>query len=147
MKTKTIITEINHEDLVNLFSCAIYGSNIFDVRIKRTDYYETPLEDENDCREDKWAKVLLSGKAIHVYDNYAEGEHYGNLPYRITAPDGDVCYHVTLADIEAGLSKACSSDSYIHDYVRHLAFEPENLDQSEAEALLQYILFGEEIYG
>ena len=63
MKTRTIITEINHEDLVNLFSTATYGSSYFEVVKKKKDYYGTELEDENDCREDTWAKILFSGKA------------------------------------------------------------------------------------
>ena len=71
MKTKTIITEINHDDLVNLFSTATYGSSYFDVFKKKKDYYGTELEDENDCREDTWAKVLLSGKPVYVFDYYS----------------------------------------------------------------------------
>lgn len=85
MKTKTIITDITHEDLVDLFSTATYGSNYLSLAfINEDDYYGTKLEDSEDCWEDKFTKVLLDGGCIEVLDYYAEDEDdfNGDKPHR-----------------------------------------------------------------
>lgn len=148
MKTKTIITEINHDDLVNLFSTATYGSTYFDVAKKKKDYYGTELEDANDCREDTWAKVLLAGKPVYVFDYYSEEVAYGNLPHEWDKERDAMIYTVTLEDIKKGLQKALDNG----DWDAKCAFDLINddacdLDLTEAENLLQIITFGEAIYG
>jgi len=150
MKVQTIITDITHDDLVNLFATATEGSNIFDVKKKKTDYYGTPLESATDCREDTWAKVLLAGKPVFVYDYCAEDgdEFYGKLPHEWRSKTQAMRYTLTLDDIKKGLERALSSQTYISKYVHDLMDdEAVNFDLTEAEALLQYIVFGEEIYG
>ena len=148
MKTKTIITEINHDDLVNLFSTATYGSSFFDVVKKKKDYYGTELEDENDCCEDTWAKILLAGKPVYVLDYYSEECAYGNLPHEWDEKRGAMRYTVNLDDIKKGLQKALDNG----DWDAKCAFDLINddacdLDLTEAENLLQIITFGEAIYG
>ena len=148
MKTKTTITEINHDDLVNLFSTATYGSSYFDVVKKKKDYYGTELEDENDCREDAWAKILLAGKPVYVLDYYSEEVAYGKLPHKWDEKRGAMKYTVTLDDIKKGLQKALDNG----DWDAKCAFDLINddscdLDLTEAENLLQIITFGETIYG
>ena len=146
MKLETKVTEITHDDLVLLLSTASEGSSWLAFSYKR-DYYK-PLKSEDDFFEDKLAKILLAGKSIEACDYYAEGEHYGNLPYEVLADDETACYKLTLEDIKRGLEKAFSSKSYISTYAYHLIEDDgTQLDQPEAEALMQYILFGEEIYG
>ena len=148
MKTKTIITEINHDDLVNLFSTATYGSSYFDVVKKKKDYYGTELEDENDCREDTWAKILLAGKPVYVLDYYSEEEAYGNLPHEWDAKRGAMKYTVTLEDIKNGLQKALDNGGWDAECALDLInVDSCNLDLTEAENLLQIITFGEAIYG
>ena len=148
MKTRTIITEINHEDLVNLFSTATYGSSYFEVVKKKKDYYGTELEDENDCREDTWAKILFSGKAVYVLDYYSEEEAYGNLPHEWDEKREAMKYTVTLEDIKNGLEKALNSGGWDEKCARDLIDDNSyNLDLPEAENLLQIITFGEAIYG
>ena len=148
MKTKTIITEINHEDLVNLFSTATYGSSYFEVVKKKKDYYGTELEDENDCREDTWSKILLSGKAVYVLDYYSEEEAYGNLPHEWDERREAMKYTVTLEDIKNGLEKALDNGGWDEKCARDLIDDNSyNLDLPEAENLLQIITFGEAIYG
>ena len=148
MKIKTIITEINHDDLVNLFSTATYGSSFFDVVKNKKDYYGTELEDENDCREDTWAKILLAGNSVYVLDYYSEEEAYGNLPHKWDERRGAMRYTVTLEDIKKGIQKAIDNG----DWDAKCAFDLINddscdLDLTEAENLLQIITFGEAIYG
>ena len=148
MKTKTTITNLTHEDLVNLLDTACYGSEFFDIIYAQSDYYGTALENEDDFASDKWAKLLLNGKSIKVCDYYSEEEKYGTLPSQWNAKRERMEYTVNLLDIIAGLEKALDSDTYIAIYVRHLVDdESVAFDQIEAEALLQFIVFGEEIYG
>ena len=59
----------NLENLVNLLSVATYGNYWPIVRVYRSDA-EKGLFDDCECREDKWAKALMFGKGIVVYDNY-----------------------------------------------------------------------------
>jgi hypothetical protein len=148
MKTNAIITEINHNDLVNLFSTATYDSCIFDVVKKKKDYYGTELEDENDCREDTWAKILLAGKPVYVLDYYSEEEAYGNLPHVWDEIHEAMKYTVTLEDIKKGLQKAIDNGGWDAKCALDLVNDDSyDLDLTEAENLLQIITFGEAIYG
>jgi len=152
MKVATIITEIDHEDLVNLFSTAIYGSNFFDIGYDEKDYYGTELESRNDCIEDKCAKLLLAGKAIFVFDAYAEDEDefYGKFNHEwINGDDGiGMKYTINLENIKDGIQKCLEGENnWLRDCAKHLMYEPYALDLPEAEAILQKIVFGELIYG
>lgn len=160
MKTETKITKIEHDDLVNLFATATYGSQFFDVVKKKSDYYGTELEDENDSREDTWAKVLLSGKPVYVLDYYSEECAYGKLPHKWSAQNEAMKYTVTLEDIKTGLQKCLDGTFDFNDgckdaeaeYLRKCMADfvnddAINLDQPEAEAILQVITFGGLIYG
>lgn len=148
MKTKTTITEINQSDLVNLFSTATYGSSYFSAVKKKSDYYGTALEDDEDCIEDTWAKVLLSGKPVFVLDFYSEEEAYGNLPHKWDKKRGAMKYTVTLEDIKNGLQKAIDNGGWSAKCVFDLMDEDgSDFDLTEAETLLQIITFGEVIYG
>ena len=148
MKTKTIITKITKDDLVNLFSTATYGSSYFDVAKKKKDYYGTELEDENDCREDTWAKILLAGKSVYVFDYYSEEVAYGNLPHEWDEKRDAMRYTVTLDDIKKGLQKALDNGGWDAKCAFDLINDDScDLDLTEAENLLQIITFGEAIYG
>lgn len=145
MKTKTTIISLEHDDLVNLLSTAVYGSQWLSIRKRKADYYGTELENENDCAEDTWAKVLLSGKAVFAYDYYAEDadEHYGKLPYRY---NGECMrYTLTLDDIVKGLQNALDNGDYMAECVMGLINE--DIDLTIAENLMQWIIFGELVYG
>ena len=161
MKTKTIITELNHEDLVDLLCTATYGSSWLECNAPDREGLDVT---EQDCLEDVWAKALLAGKKIECIDHYAEGEHYGpNENYAID-PDDESCeYTIGLEDIINGLQK-CMDGTFKHgddEYgVRDVKWmkkcfahfsDPEQgrmeMDNPEAEALMQVIMFGELIYG
>lgn len=149
MKIKTTVTDITHDDLVNLLSTATYGSDYFFCKVPKGSYNGTKLEDANDCVEDKWAKVLLAGKPIYVYDAYSEDstDAYGNLPHEFSMKYDCVRYTLTLADIVKGLEKALMIGGWKSTYVNNLMQEDGDFDQIQAEALLQFIVFGEEVYG
>lgn len=147
MKVKTVITEITHDDLVNLLCTATYSSSFFDVVKKKKDYYGTELEDENDCREDTWAKILLAGKPVYVLDYYSEEEAYGELPHVWDERLAAMKYTVTIEDIKNGLQKALESKGWDFKCAMDLINEEGDFDLTEAENLLQIITFGEAIYG
>lgn len=159
MKTNTIINEITHEDLVNLFSTAFYDSNYLSVE------YEEAIEyGEDDCHEDIIANILLNGGSVRVTDAYADGVHYGNLKYEYNE-DYDVTYTVNLEDVKRGLERAASgtfnvgeNDEYSPDWVERniefakrsfnaFAYDDREWDALTADCLMQIILFDEIVYG
>ena len=150
MKTKTIVVELSQEEISDLLSTACdYGDSYLGVSIKKSDYYGTELEDEEDFVCDRAAKLLLNGKSIFIRDYYAESEDefYGNLPHRWSEKRECMIYTITLEDVKIGIAKALDSDEdyikeYIYDWVKDGSF-----DITEAECVLQYIVFGEVIYG
>lgn len=155
MKTKTTITELNQEDLVDLLCTATYGSNWLDCFSRVRTGVEVK---EDDCMEDIWAKALLAGHPIECTDYYAEGESYGTLP-RTMDENENVTYQVTLEDIMKGL-QACADGTFkigygdgnaerawLRECFEHFVDREGDMDQPEAEALMQVIMFNELIYG
>lgn len=151
---KTIkIEDITHDDLVNLFSTALYGSTYLDADYPEGDYYN-PYDD---CYEDRIAKALLNGFSIDVIDTYAEGCVHGNLPHKIDEETEDVSYKITLADIKKGLEKAGSGKFKLNfdgeEVFARKAFEAfvdedaTDFDLICADCLMQIIVFNEIIYG
>lgn len=153
MKTKTIITELTQEDLVNLLCTATYDSNWLSCYAP---YREGVDITEEDCREDIWAKCLLAGEKIQCFDYYAEGDTYGELKWGVS-DNGEIFYWVSLQDIINGLQKCADGTSKDADKYADKGFlarcyndfvnDGDNWDYVEADALMQVILFGELIYG
>lgn len=149
MKTTTKVTNVTHEDLVTLFSTALYGGSIFDVTYNKTEYENSKPKD-GDCLEDKLARVLLHGYSITVVDRYSEDkdEHYGTLPYQWNSEHEEMDYTVTLKDIERGIEKALDcKNEWVTECAHSFINDPCNFDLANAEELLQWIVFGESIYG
>lgn len=153
MKTKTIITEMSHEDIVNLLSTAAFGSYMLGIDYNRKDYKALPNKDEDDCIEDKMAKLLLAGKSVVFADMYTEDEEdfYGELPHHYNTEDWRhpvMEYTITLQDIKNGLQKAADSeeDWYRECYNALVEEDSCNLDQPRAETLCQIIMFGKYLY-
>ena len=137
MKTTITVNEFSHDDLVNLLSTALYGSTWFEA-----DYdgkiYKSLKETNGDCFEDKLADMLLAGHKITITDLEAEGESYSN---KCVGFDGDVAiYEVRLKDF----LKIASTK-------RGFKLVEEVLDGDgdywTADAFLQRVVFGEEVYG
>ena len=104
MKTKTTITELSHDDLVNLFSTALYGSSYLVAEDEGQS--ECDENGEDDCLEDILANILLHGGSIKVTDYYADGCVHGSLPHEIDEDEENVTYFVTYDDIKRGLERA-----------------------------------------
>lgn len=157
MKTKTIIEEIGHEDLVDFLSTALYGSQMLTCSYSTETYKAYCKVDEQDCIEDKMAKLLLRGDEISIGDMYAEDEDetYGSeLYHEWDAKRGIMWYDVTLDDIKRGIQTCLDGKGTDEDnnaYLRRCAMDFINgggdMDLPEAEAIMQVILFGELIYG
>lgn len=150
MKTKITVTEISHEELVDLLSTALYDSSWFGASYD-SDIYKKLKNTTGECFEDKLADMLLAGHQITIIDYEADGESYSSKCTKITA-DGDAVYKVGLEDFlkvastkigynllreTIGYSKEMGDD---HD-------EDPTGDYWTADAFLQRVVFGEEIYG
>lgn len=164
MKTKTIITEITKEDLVNLFSTALYGSHYWGADYDKHEYNKIPNPKDCECYEEKLAKMLLNGKPITIYDMYAEDEEdfHGSLHHEWDEDNGTMDYKVTLKDIEKGLQKCLDGTFKVNsgfdeeipymrkcvtDLINIIDSESGDLDLPQAENILQVIVFGQIIYG
>lgn len=138
MKTKITVTEINHEELVDLLSTALYDSSWFGADYD-SDTYKKLENTTGECFEDKLADMLLAGHQITITDYEAEGESYSSKCTKITA-DGDAVYKVGLEDF---LKVASTKTGF--------QLLSEVLDGTgdyyTADAFLQRVVFGEEIYG
>ena len=149
MKTKTIISDINFEDLVDLFSTALYCSQKFDAYYNKSDYEKRTEKNDGDCYDDKLARILLNGGTVVVFDLYAEmdGDFYGDLPHKWNEKHEAMDYTVSLKDIEVGIQKAIDNGGWSAECARDLVnHEDGNLVLQEAEEVMQWILFGESIY-
>lgn len=155
MKTKTTIHEMNQEDLVNFLSTATYGSAWLSCTIAKGTREQLEILPE-DCREDVWAKALLCGHPIYITDHQAEGTTYGGLTSCINSDEEEsATYRVDLNDILDGLAYAMDGDFEPNDEeevelaarcVLHLRDETSDFDNTEAEILMQIIMFGSIIY-
>lgn len=124
MKTQIKVTGIEHEELVDLLSTALYGSSWFAARYDRS-LYETIENKQGECFEDKLADMLLAGHKISIVD----GEDDGDAVYEIGLQD-----FLDVASTEKGyqlLNDVLSGDG----------------DYYTADSFLQRVVFGEEVYG
>ena len=148
MKVEVTIKEITKDDLVNLFSTGLTGSSFLGCDYDKKAYQSLPDASEDDCIEDKLAKLLLAGHSIELWDLEADSEdHYGNLDSRYREAYQCMAYKVTLEDIKKGLQNAATNEDTA-DYFMQLATDDAyDLDLTGGESLLQFIMFGEVIYG
>lgn len=145
MKIKTVVTEFTHDDLVNLLSTAAYGSDWLSFSVPFMSGREIEKV-KGETREDYMARILLAGLPIFFNDYYAEDENdfYGDIRHFW---GGHMTYEVTLEDIKRGVARAMDNGGYILSYVSHWAdLECADFDLTEAEAIMQWIVFGEEVY-
>lgn len=139
MKTEIKVLSFTHDDLVNLLSTALYGSSWFYADYDRT-IYNTLKKTNGDCFEDKLADMLLAGHTITIIDMEAEGEKYSDKCVRIDEDDESAVYEVELKDF---LKTASTKDGY-QLVVDVLSGDG---DFYTADAFLQRVVFGEEVYG
>ena len=159
LRNNVEIIDITHEDLVNLFSTALYGSSYLSVEYDKDFYNSIPKENkEGDCHEDHIADVLLNGGEIYIYDAYSEGEVYsdnGELIKEEYSDEEYAQYTLTLTDIIEGLQRAANGTYKTNNDTKFIRqcfneFAEDDccdLDLTDADALMQIITFNELIYG
>jgi hypothetical protein len=137
MKTQIKVTALEHEELVDLLSTALYGSSWCGADYDRK-VYNKLAEKHGDCFEDALADMLLAGHKISFTDYYAEGEKYSD---KFVKFDGeDAIYEAELKDF----LKVASTKRGYQLIEEVLSGEG---DYWTADAFLQRVVFGEEIYG
>lgn len=137
MKVKILVIELSHEELTDLLSTSLYGSSWFSAKYDKEVYKSLKIKN-GDCFEEKLADMLLAGHKITIVDTMAEGESYSNKFVRL---DGDCAeYEIGLNDI---LKTASSKTGYelLKDVLSGEG------DYFTADAFLQRVVFGKEIYG
>ena len=150
MNTEITVTTMKHGELVNLLSTALEGSSWFGATYDR-ELYESIQETHGYCFEDKLADMLLAGHQITIIDYAADGESYSNKCTRITI-DGDAIYKIGLDDI---LKEASTQIGYnlLRETIGYSKEMGDDHDEDPtgdfwtADAFLQRVVFGEEIYG
>lgn len=124
----------NHENLVNLLSVATYGNYWPVIKAYKSDA-EKGLFDDCECREDKWAKALMHGKGVVVYDCY-------EMDNELNDGEEPTKYHLTMDNVRKGL------ELMRDQYPRHYADLVEEQDDAiTGDVWLQLATFGELIYG
>lgn len=137
MKTKITVSEFTHDDLTNLLSTALYGSYWAGAGYDK-EVYKTLSETHGNCLEDKLADMLLAGHKISIRDYEAEGEIYSE---NFVGFDGEhSIYKVCLKDF---LKTASTKTGY---KLVNEVLSGEG-DYFTADAYLQRVVFGKEIYG
>lgn len=137
MKTKITVTEFTHDDLTCLLSTALYGSYWAGAGYDK-EVYKTLSETHGNCLEDKLADMLLAGHKITITDYEAEGEKYSD---NFVGFDGEnSIYKVCLKDF---IKTASTKTGY--KLVNEVLLGEG--DYFTADAYLQRVVFGKEIYG
>ncbi len=138
---KAQITEVTHEQLVDLFSTGLSGCEFLGADYDRNFYDAIPDDKrEGDCFEDHLADVILNGGKITLIDYEAEGEVYSKAG-KLDDDGETVNYSIGLQEILEG----CSTEEGLSCAVE-LWLDGEG-DYYTANNLLQVIMFGEVVYG
>ncbi len=149
MKVQINVTEITHEDLVNLICTASYGSCWLGLDYDRDEYNKLADKKDDDCIEDKLARLLLAGKSVILvdFDSEEEDDYYGDLQHKWNDECNYMEYTITLEDVKKGLGKAAIDCEYSTRCFNDFSCDSNKFDLYEAECLAQYIMFGKQVYG
>lgn len=138
MKTHITVTAIEHDELADLLSTALYDSSWFGADYD-SDTYKKLENTTGECFEDKLADMLLAGHQITITDYEADGESHSSKCTRITS-SGNAIYKVGLGDF---LKVASTKTGFklLNEVLDGTG------DYYTADAFLQRVVFGEEVYG
>jgi hypothetical protein len=128
MKFTFKITELTHTELSDFLSTALYGSFWAGVDYDESDKEGVEIQSEYDepCFDDILASILLGGKTITITDEEEETE-----------------YKLDLKTLLKGFNKVAKSEDYRH-HVWNIINE--DYDFNDADIVLQFAIFGEEMY-
>lgn len=144
MKVTHKITELSHDNLVTLFADAQVGTGSnFTATYDHDEWDKIPTDKkEGDCWEDHLADMILNGKSITIIDVYADGEDNSCEGYGKINKSGDCEFEISLDNI---LYEASKEGAY--RYAERVFGEDGDYDYWDAWNLIQYIIFGEVVYG
>ena len=148
MELEIKVKSMKQEDLVDFLSTALYGNGNYRTEYNTGCYNSVCKVDEDDCFEEKCAKVLLAGGDISIADMLSEDSacKYGDNPNAFWSEQAKaVVYPIKYDDIIKGLNKA-AANGYAME-VLALADGEGDFDALDADSLLQFVLYGELIYG
>ncbi len=152
MEVQIKVTALNHADLVDILSTALYGCDYLRTDYDRKVWETIPEENRSgDCFEDHLADMLLNGKTIEITDLESDGELYKvrGVPCKVVKEMSDYnpneTYEVGVYTLNLkAILRACSTPRGYKLLTETLSGEG---DYFTANNLLQIALFGEEIYG
>ena len=155
MNIKAKVSEITHDELVNLFSTAFFGSYNFLATYDEGKYRH--LFKFGDAFEDKLARIVMGKGSFIVYDrgSNAEDEPYGDLKSFFNEANGMIGYRVDINAIRKGLNRIFNGQTndpnmkfkLMRYAIDMMDSDSSEFDMDEADALMQVILFNEVIYG
>lgn len=131
--------KLTKEQLVDMLCTATYGCDWLEcTALKRESYLDEKYDKqylENRSREEKWADRLLNGGKLVCLDFEDSDDCYN--PRR---------YELVLEDFEIRLEEASkSNDECIAR--SYLNWKLKQSDYYDCNNLLQYVMFGEVVYG
>ena len=132
---------------MDFFSTALYGSTTFYGRL--LPQYSS-LEGDGPCYEDKIASVLLNGGRFAVVDMEADGTVNGPAKgvSTHTLEEGEIEYRFDLKALKNGLKRALKDkENGGFESLMNLMLGDGTFDATDADNLLQIVVFGEVIYG
>lgn len=152
MKVTIKVTELNHANLVDILSTALYGCDWLEADYDLEFFKNIPDDKKSgQCREDRLADILLNGGTIELTDLESGGELYKTrgVPCRtrleVSPYNPNEFFEVSVYSLNLkAILKACSSWPGFKLLTETLNGEG---DYCTANNLLQIAMFGKEIYG
>lgn len=129
MKFSFEIQELTHTELSDFLSTALYGSFWASADYDKSDKESVEIQSEffdEPSFEDVLASILLGGKTITIIDDEEEKE-----------------YKLGLKTLLNGFNKVAKNEDYRH-HVWNIINE--EYDINDADIVLQFAIFGEEMY-
>lgn len=123
------IQELTHTELSDFLSTALYGSSWASADYDESDKESIEIQSEffdEPSFEDVLASILLGGKTITIIDDEEEKE-----------------YKLDLKTLLNGFNKVAKSEDYRH-HVWNIINQ--DYDFNDADIVLQFAIFGEEMY-
>lgn len=134
-----LLKPVEKEKLVEIFSGATYGSDWLEIRTLKSEAHLdeafSPFYLESRCREDRWADRLLNGGHIVCLDWYSADDNEDGAPDK---------YRLTFAEVLKGFELARTKSPRLYAAVFKEGGNPDYYDYMN---IMQYVIFGEEVYG
>ena len=125
----TVECDLNQEELVAILSGATYGSDWLEIYATSEERGKIKIDD-NDCREDVWAKILLAGGTVQAVDHNDDEE----TEYPLTLTDFKEAFTILGQESKSALMNIIEDEGM-------------NADYYDYNNLLQCTMFKEIVYG